>query len=142
MTTLEEITLTPEQDALLCALLSDIQSAPSELKMLVRLQMHVKKIWNAGYAAAKLKEDTLKEQLGNLQNNMSDDGITLLDQTEKAEIRGILKKRCGDELRRDLERCTEGGLLTVAQLIREEIEHRKKIDKENLALFALQKWGD
>lgn len=118
MPTLEEITLSSEQNALLCNLLNDIQAAPSELKMLTRLQRHVKTIWNAGYAAGTALSD-IKEA-----TQQATDHVSLLNETEKAEVREVLKKKSDAELALDLHRYTDGGLLTIAHLVKYEMNRR------------------
>jgi hypothetical protein len=49
----EEITLTKEQEALMIAMLTDMATADTELKQLVRCQKHVKLIWDAGQKAER-----------------------------------------------------------------------------------------
>lgn len=55
MPTLEEITLTPEQEALMVEMIKDVTSAPTDLKALVRYQKWTKKIFLAGVEAGKLQ---------------------------------------------------------------------------------------
>lgn len=54
--------ITPDQEALMLAMVSDVMSAETDLKQLVRFQKHVKIIWNAGFARGKAAEWEPKEQ--------------------------------------------------------------------------------
>lgn len=49
--TLENITLTKEQDALMCQMIRHTQEAPNVLKALTRWQFWIRKVWAAGFDA-------------------------------------------------------------------------------------------
>lgn len=55
--TVENITLTPEQNRLMVQAISHINEAPSTLKALTRWQFWFRKIWDSGYAAAKKEQE-------------------------------------------------------------------------------------
>ena len=61
MPTLEEIKLTPKQEAMMLALIEDMATAPNELKQLVRMQKHIKLIWEAAQAEVAPKEGQKNE---------------------------------------------------------------------------------
>lgn len=49
MPTLEEITLTKEQEELMVAMIADVEAADTTIKKLVRYQKHMKLIWDKAY---------------------------------------------------------------------------------------------
>ena len=90
--TTENIRLTPEQDGIMCQMISHIKDAPTVIKSLTRWQFWFRQVWDRG-AAAKEKQITASApRIGVLIDNQRI--LSTEDPMEQAELRQLCQWLC------------------------------------------------
>jgi predicted adenine nucleotide alpha hydrolase (AANH) superfamily ATPase len=97
--TLENIRLTPEQDALMVQMISHINDAPTTIKALTRWQFWFRQIWDGGAASKAPEIKQLKEAMTKIIKFYKQhyQGCSFMSGVECDCPYGLAKKALGEE---------------------------------------------